>query len=110
MLKKHYAVYIIGDFGGPFKIGYSKNPSKRIVPIKTVFPGAAFVKQDFIIWYQKWVNEKKLAQSIEAKAHNLLDKFRVPKRTDGRGNKLEWFQCNLMQAIIAIEGQPESDQ
>jgi len=79
-------IYIIGSISSPYKIGFSKEPQKRLKSLQTGYP------HKLSLLYTKEVLESDV-KNIEKKIHKVLNH----KRTKG-----EWFNILLEDAILEI--------
>ena len=103
-------LYVFGSVGGPFKIGYSKDPSFRAKCIPKTYPGYYFVKGNAIMWWTSPLPDKAAARLAERRAHSMLwsHGVRVPDKSrlndDHVPGTTEWFNVTLCHALkIASE-------
>lgn len=82
-------VYVIGPAGGPYKIGFSTQPFKRLKDLSRSSPARLFP-------YVISQSPAGVGEWVERKIHEALDAHRVHG---------EWFDCCLetIKATVAIE-------
>lgn len=79
-------IYIIGGTEKPYKIGFSKEPHKRLKSLQTGYP------EKLTLHYIKEIDETQVRQ-LEKHIHRAI----AYKRTKG-----EWFNISLDDAISEI--------
>ena len=80
-------LYIIGSKDGPYKMGFSVNPNRRLKQLQT---GHSL---DLLVHYIKEV-DRALVKYLEYLLHKEIGRFKI------RG---EWYDMPLDQAIVEIE-------
>jgi len=85
-LNNHW-IYIIGDTESPYKIGFTKDPEKRLSTLQTGNP------KKLTIHYKEQINENEV-KFIEKQIHKELKR----KKISG-----EWFDISLDDAIAEIK-------
>jgi predicted GIY-YIG superfamily endonuclease len=80
-------IYVIGCDYGPYKIGLSKHPEKRLKQLQTGFPYKLHVH------YTHEVDEKQV-RNVEKAIHKIMNY----NRTHG-----EWFNLTLDEAIAEVQ-------
>lgn len=83
MSNSRTSIYVIGPKGGPYKIGFSANPTARLSSLQT---GTT----DYLILHYKEETDTEIAKVIEKLIHRQLAHKRI------RG---EWFDVSLEEAI-----------
>ena len=86
MSNSRSSIYIIGPAEGPFKIGYSGNPTHRLSTLQT---GTT----EFLVLHYSEETETEVAQVIEKLIHRQLGHKRI------RG---EWFDITLEDAKAEV--------
>lgn len=97
-------LYVFGDLGGPFKVGYSNNPNQRAKTIRRMHPGRYFAGDGAIMWCEIALPNQADAKNAERSAHAELRRYGVkaPDAVYGcyrdiRGTT-EWFDITLGHA------------
>ena len=80
-------IYVIGDNASPYKIGFTKDPNKRLKSLQTGNPS----KLNML--YKQEINESE-TKFIEKQIHNVLKR----KQVSG-----EWFDITLEDAILEVK-------
>lgn len=80
-------IYVIGDNASPYKIGFTKNPDKRLKSLQTGNP------RKLSMLYKEEINENEI-KYIEKQIHKELKR----KQVSG-----EWFNISLEDAISEIK-------
>ena len=80
-------IYVIGDTSKPYKIGFTKNPDKRLKSLQTGNP------RKLSMLYKEKINENEI-KYIEKQIHKELKR----KQISG-----EWFDISLEDAILEIK-------
>lgn len=80
-------IYVIGDTASPYKIGFTKDPDKRLKTLQTGNP------KKLQIHYKEQINENEV-KYIEKQIHNELKR----KQVSG-----EWFNISLDDAISEVK-------
>lgn len=83
---EHAYIYVIGEKGGPYKIGYSGSPNQRLNALRQS------TRMDLEIWLTGELPYKN-ARGVELLTHKILAEHRV----EG-----EWFSVTVEQAEAAI--------
>lgn len=84
----HY-LYVFGSEGGPFKVGYTNNPTRRISNLRSARRGVGEVYHT-----EKVGNDAERAIEAERAAHGILAEDRI--------DRSEWFSCDVETAIDAL--------
>jgi hypothetical protein len=93
-------VYVIGPFGGPYKIGYAFKPTSRKASIySTIAP------PPYAVWWQEECRSSHHARIVEKLTHFYIEDTRVVTVRSGletRHPNMEWFALPLSRAIKAV--------
>jgi hypothetical protein len=95
-------LYLFGKRGGPYKIGFSKNPCDRATEIMRTSPGRDFAGPDGVFWSLIPFPSPEEAREAESAAHEYYEASRIYL---GRSST-EWFHMMLpldIQPIVRFE-------
>lgn len=91
-------LYIFGKIGGPFKVGYSKNPEKRAKSIMFFAPGNAHCAKAAMMWDMFPLPDQATAKVAERFAHWALKRYQIPLYRGFDNHPIqgsEWFNARL---------------
>jgi hypothetical protein len=95
----HY-VYVIGEEGGPYKVGFSANPIERMKALRYVDK-----PQRLQVWHLAETSDEPRARAVERLAHQYLAEHQMPNRmgTQAGADLVEWFNAPLQKVIDTVE-------
>lgn len=101
-------IYVLGDDGGPWKIGFSNNPKARLRDVVRNYPGEHLATRAAkVVFKSAWMNRSD-AYEAERAIHRTLHPMRVrwPGWGGGMGIRsktIEWFDAPLETVRLAVE-------
>lgn len=95
----HY-VYVVGDEGGPYKVGFSANPIERLKALRYKDK-----PQRLQVWHLAEAIDEPHARATERLAHQYLAEHQMPNRmgTQAGSVLVEWFDAPLQKVIDSVE-------